>query len=229
MTIQSDVRKPSPGKLIDLFILDLNPVGINQKLYLHSGVNSSGGDIVFQGDTYSSFPIDVSGFEKSAKGSEKRPKVVISNYMGIITQYIQSINDLVGARVIRKRTLTKYLGTGSVDETVFYEDEYIVEQKVAETALSIELDLSSPLDFINKKLPARVAITNSCPWSYKSAINGSGCGWPGTDSSKWFDRNDTQVFTQQEDVCSQKLSGCKKRFGESEPLDFGGFPSLGRI
>lgn len=228
MPIEQDVRSLTPGNLIDLYEIDLRPIGVQIIIYVAPYSDENGGDILFQGTMYQSFPIIAGGFDRSGKGPEKRPKVTISNYSGILSQYMATTSDMIGAKVIRKRTLTKYLGTMTKDESSYIREVYYIEQKITESAEMIEFELSSALDFLDKKLPGRVCIANSCPWSYKSSINGSGCTWHGTDPSKWFDRYGNPVASADLDVCGKRLSDCKLRFGEFNALDYGGFPALGR-
>ncbi|RLA17453.1 MAG: phage minor tail protein L [Gammaproteobacteria bacterium] len=129
----------------------------------------------------------------------------------------------------RRRTLAQYLGTETPDSSTYIEDVYFIEQKSVENSLVVEFTLSSAMDFIGKRLPGRTAVANTCPWQYKTTENGSGCGWPGNDASLWFDASGNPVNDEAQDACGKRLSDCKLRFGEVEPLDFGGFPSLGRI
>jgi len=84
------------------------------------------------------------------------------------------------------------------------------------------------MDFVDKRLPGRTAVANACPWQYATTANGSGCSWPRTDPNKYYNQSGVQVFNQQQDVCGKRLADCKLRFGDDQPLDFGGFPSLGR-
>ena len=60
-----------------------------------------------------------------------------------------------------------------------------------------------------------------CPWKYR----GAECGYT---ASVYFDYNDESVI-QSNDVCSKKLSGCQIRFGQHNPIPYGGFPSAGLI
>lgn len=237
MAINNDVRKLNPGNLIDLYEIDLTTTGTSftgaSVLYLCPYNDNNGADLYFQGKTYAAFPIVFSGFERKGTGAETRPKATVSNYSGILSQYLQSAGDMVGAKITRKRTLAQYLNTASLDETTYAKEVYYIEQKTAETATMIEFDLSSALDLLDKRLPGRVAIANSCMWRYgpEAASVGdfsTGCGWPGNNPSKWFDRNGASVGSQSQDVCGKHLSDCKKRFGDTSPLDYGGFPSLGK-
>ncbi len=229
MSINDDIHKIEPGELVDLYVLDLNNIGQAIVYYFYPGLDENSQNIKFQGQIYTPFPMMIEGLQKRGTGAERRPKVTISNHLGLISALMSNHEDLVGATVERRRTLGKYLGTDIPDISTYTKELYFVEQKTNETPLVVQLDLASAMDFMDKRLPARTAVANSCPWQYKSTDSGSGCGWPGVDSSKWFDKSGAQVFTEQEDSCGKRLKDCKLRFGNSEPLDFGGFPSLGRV
>jgi len=229
MSINADVHKLEPGALIDLYVLNLNPIGVPEVHYFYPGVGDSNQQVKFQGQLYTPWPVKIEGLEKRGTGSEKRPKLTISNYMAVFTAYIELNNDLVGAAFERRRTLAKYLDTEVADITTYSKELFFVEQKTFEDPMYMEFELASAMDFVSKRLPSRIAISNSCPWQYSSTDNGSGCGWPATDNSRWFDKAGAQVFTAQEDTCGKRLTDCKIRFGVTAPLDFGGFPALGRL
>jgi len=228
VSINGDIHKLEPGALIDLYVLDLNSIGVGVVYYFYSGTDANFGNILFQGQTYSPWPVKIEGLEKRGSGSEKRPKAIISNYGQLITNELQTHQDLVGALVRRRRTFSQYLGTNVADSSAYAEELFFIEQKTREDAVAVEFELASAMDFVDKRLPGRTAIANACPWQYKTTANGSGCGWPGTDSNKWFDKSGNQVASAALDECGKRLSDCKLRFGADKPLDFGGFPALGR-
>ncbi len=229
MSIAIDVHQLEPGALVDLFVLDLNAIGVGVVYYFYAGLDTDLTPIRFQGQDYAAWPIQIDGLEKRGTGAEHRPKLAVSNFGGIITADLALHDDLVGALIKRRRTFAQYLNTETPDTSAYAEELFFIEQKNNENPLLVEFELASAMDFTDKQLPGRTAIANSCPWQYKTTLNGSGCGWPGSDSNKWFDRSGTQVFTEAEDVCGKRLTDCKLRFGADQPLDFGGFPSLGRI
>lgn len=228
MSLETDVAKLTPGALIDLFILDMSPLGLTDIYHFHPGTDANSQPIYFQGQSYAPWPLEINGVKKTGQGPEPRPSIIISNINGMLSTLLKSYDDMVGAKVSRLRTLAQYLNTADYNPNNFYLESYFVEQKPKENSLFIELTLASAMDFLDQQLPARRAVANSCPWRYKSTENGSGCPWPGTNSIMWFNANDEHVFTSAEDVCSKKLSGCKVRFKEA-PLPFGAFPALGRV
>lgn len=232
MSLQGDSHKLNPGALVDLYILDLNPIGVAQTHYFYPGVGVpvpqdplTTPGISYLGITYTPWPVEMSGFDKKGSGAETRPKAIISNYGGLITAELDLYDDLVGATVTRRRTLRQYIDNNLPD---YIDEIYFIEQKTVEDPTVIEFDMATAMDFIDKRLPGRVAVANACPWRYGSTANGSGCSWPRTDPSKWFDSNDNPVLSVGQDSCGKTLTSCKARFGATNPLDFGGFPSLGR-
>jgi len=233
VSIKGDIHKLEPGALIDLLVLDLTPVDVNQTggvltYYLYAGSDVDYGPIYFQGQNYDPWPVTVEGFEKRGSAAEKRPKVRISNFNRFVTKKTQQYDDLVGAIVKRRRTFAQYLGGSVADSTKYSEELFFIEQKTNENAIFQEFELSSAMDFVDKRLPGRTAVANACPWQYATTANGSGCSWPRNDPGKYYNAAGVQVFNQQQDVCGKRLADCKLRFGADQPLDFGGFPSLGR-
>jgi len=225
MTLAADLHKSAPGTLVDLYILDLNAIQIAEVYYFYPGTAADNTPLQYQGHTYQPWPIQITGFEKRGTGSESRPQASISNITGSISQLIDQHDDLIGAQLVRRRTLAHYIDANIAE---YAEEIYYIEQKTLENALVVEFTLASAMDFIDQRLPARIAIANACPWHYRSTANGSGCSWPGTDPTKWFDRDGNAVLTSEQDECGKRLSDCKLRFGANNELDYGGFPSLGR-
>jgi len=115
MTIQSDIQSLTPGAIVELFELDATVVGGAVTRY-HAGRNGLLNPLVWQGNTYDPFPIQAGGFEQNAQGTLPRPKVQISNITHMVDgqQYnvgvlVHAYEDLVGAKLTRRRTLVKYL------------------------------------------------------------------------------------------------------------------------
>jgi lambda family phage minor tail protein L len=108
VTIQQDIRSLSPTALIELFVLDATSVG-GTVTYFTSNTNPLRGNVVWQGQTYTPFPIDVEGFEIAGQGQLPRPKMRVSNTTGAFSALLLQFDDLLGAKVTRKRTLLKYL------------------------------------------------------------------------------------------------------------------------
>jgi lambda family phage minor tail protein L len=229
MTYPTDIvvelQKLSPSSIIELFELDLFSIG-GIKYYFHAGTNGLKQSIRWKGITYSPYPVEVSGFEFTGKGQLPRPRMVVSNISGAISILLLTYDDLLGAKVTRRRTMAKYLDaanfTGGVnpdaDPTAeFPDDIYYVEHKISENKQVVELELAASFDLQGVKIPRRQIIQNICPWRYK----GTECGYAGT---LYFTANDVPT-TLANDVCGKNLSSCELRFGTTAQLPYGGFPA----
>lgn len=189
--IRSEIQKLAPSVVIELFVLDLSLFS-QGSVYFHAGTNSLQQRLTWQGKTYEAFPIQVEGFEFNGNGQIPRPKLKVANVTGAITAMVLIYQDLVGAKITRKRTLAKYLDAvnfpGGVNPTAdptaeFADDIYYVDRKSRETRDVIEFELAASFDLEGVNLPRRQIVQNVCPWRYRS----SECGYTGTS---YFDAND---------------------------------------
>ena len=228
--ISSDIQKLNPGSLIELFEMDDSASG-GDILRWHNGVNEVGNNVVWQGRTYSRFPVEASGFERTGKGSLPRPTLKVSNVTGTIGALVREREDLVGAQVIRRRTFVRYLDAinfpgginPSADPNVGFPDEsWQIDRKVSENGIYVEFELAAAFDVQGVKIPRRQCIQNSCVWIYR----GPECGYTGS----YVDIAGNPTADPAKDVCSKRLGdGCKPRFGEFEALPFGAFPGCGMV
>ena len=226
--IHAEIQKLAPSAVIELFVLDLSLFGQGM-VYFHAGTNALQQRVVWQGKAYDAFPIQVEGFEFNGNGQIPRPKLKVANITGAITALVLTYQDLVGAKITRKRTLAKYLDAvnfpGGVNPTAdpsaeFADDIYCIDRKSRETRDVIEFELAASFDLEGVNLPRRQIVQNVCPWRYRS----SECGYTGTS---YFDANDQRVTASSQDICGKRLSSCQARFGQTAELPFGGFPAVG--
>jgi lambda family phage minor tail protein L len=229
MSIKGDLQQLEPGTLVELFVLDLSRFNApDPLLYFHAGTNELESDVIWQGITYTRYPIQATGFEWKSQGTLPRPHFAASNVTGVISALCRMYGDMVGAKVIRKRTLIRYLdaanfanGNPYADPNTYLPDDiFFVNQKTRESLDVVEFELATAFDVEGKQLPGRQVITNACPWRYR----GDGCGYAGPPVA---DINDNPTSDPAQDVCSKHLSGCKLRFGAGW-MPFGGFPGAGQ-
>lgn len=226
--ILADVQKLSPGTKVDLYEVDASVHGLGLLRY-HSGVNGLGNNIVWQGQTYIRYPIEISGLEKSASGTIPRPRVMMSNVGGTMAALLRQYGYFLGCKFTRKRTLSKYLDAvnfpGNVNPTAdpnsYFTDEiYYIDRIASETPEALELELAAAWDVAGKKLPKRQVIANVCPSLYR----GPECGYTGGAVAKI---DDTATSDPLLDVCGKRVASCKLRFGATAELPYGGFSSAG--
>ncbi|CAB4180548.1 Bacteriophage lambda, GpL, minor tail [uncultured Caudovirales phage] len=108
MTLRTDLRKLEVSNLITMYVLDPTALGGSIQRF-HNDSKFDGSNIVWQGNTYTRYPVEAKGFEFTARGKMPRPTIQVSNVLGTIGVLLRAYNDLVGATLTRKRTLYKYL------------------------------------------------------------------------------------------------------------------------
>lgn len=229
MTIQQDIQSLSPGAIVEMFELDTTSIG-GSVYRFHAGTNELHNALVWQGQTYSPMPIEASGFEMSSQGQLPSPTVKVANVTGILGALVRTLDDLVGSKVTRKRTMVKYLdasnfasGNAGADPNQYYPDEvFFVNRKVSENKVFIEFELASAMDVQGVKLPRRQVIQNMCPWVYRS----SECSYAGGAVATIHDVATSDI---NQDACSKRLIGCKLRFGQYSELPYGGMLGAGLL
>ncbi len=202
----------------------------DQTLYFHAGTNEISGSVVWQGQIYTPWPLKGTEFATPSQGSPARPKLQVGNFGGTISALCRQYEDLLWAKLKRRRTLVKYLDAVnfvSGNPTANPAEEYPVEtwfitRKVNETPASIEFDLGSPLDLQGVQLPRRQVVAGTCLWAYRSGE----CGYAGGPVATYAN---VPTSDPTKDQCSRTMTGCKLRFGNFAELPFGGFPGIARV
>lgn len=222
MSIPEDIQKLVPGNIVTLFEVNGSEFGAGV-LRFHAHKQAT--PIVFQGLSYSPWPVEATGFARTSDQPPK-PRLRVGNVNGVISLICAAYQDMVGAVVTRRRTFKKYLdavnfpeGNPTADPNEEFPPEvWYIERKSHEDNEYIEFELSSAMDFNGVLLPRRQIIANHCPWVYRSAD----CGYTGGPVAK---SDDTPTSDPAQDSCGKRLSSCKLRFGQNSELPFGGFPA----
>lgn len=227
MEVKSEIQLLSPTALIEMFVLDTTNLPGGKIDRFHAGTNALQQPLVWQGQTYTPLPIEAEGFDITSKGQLPRPKVRVANINGLFSAEVRKNDDLVGCKVIRKRTFARYLDAvnfpGGVNPDAnpnqhLTDDVWYIERKVSENRYIIEFELSSAFDLEGVQLPHRQIIQNTCQWKYRSAE----CGYTGGP----FDKND-KPCAPKDDMCAKRLSSCEVRH-INIIVPFGGFPGAVR-
>lgn len=193
-------------------------------------------NIIWQGQAYSPVTIRTDGLEVRGDGKPSTPTLVLGNQIdgiiGAVTQLCAFYNDFVGAELRVIRVLAKYLdkanfadGNPTADAQQYTDQYWTVNQKTHETlserSSEVAFELATPLTAQRKKIPAR-NITKYCDWAVKGQYRGESCGYTGT---AMFTQDGEPTDNPALDKCGGCLKDCKLRFGEHNPLPFGGFPA----
>ena len=159
MAIQQDLQQSVLSAVVELYEIDLNPIGVNQIFYLTPTPNGSD-SIVFDGKTYIPFPIQGDGWESASDGASPQPTLQVSNVTKYIQGYLFAYQDMVGAKVNRVLTLQSALSDPS---KVFSSQSYVIIQLETQTKDQIVFKLSSVLDTKMVKLPRRQVLRSVFP------------------------------------------------------------------
>lgn len=119
-SITSQIQKLAPSAIIELFELDLTALG-GDVYYFHAGSNGLTQNIQWQGQVYTAYPVKAQGFEYTVNGQLPRPRLFVSNAFGTITSILLAYNNMLGAKITRKRTLAKYLDWENFDYLYSYD------------------------------------------------------------------------------------------------------------
>src|SRR5690554_6648709 len=105
-----EVNSLKPTSLLELMILDARNIGLTNPepgyggLYrFHGGTNGVYSPIIFDGYEYKLFPFQTSDWVYDGKGPLPRPRIKLTNVKGFISNLVVNNNNLVGAKIIRKR------------------------------------------------------------------------------------------------------------------------------
>lgn len=179
MTLEADLQQGWHDAIVELIDLDLSPITNDSAdiFYFTNQLKPDDTKIQWKGNIYEPIPISSAGYEKSTTGQIAQPSLTVANVLGTFTQVISELDDLVGARVVRRRTLGKYLdGEPNADPLQeFPIDIFFIERKTQENSMIISWELASALDLEGLKLPRRIITQNYCQWRYR----GSECGYTG--------------------------------------------------
>lgn len=184
----------APTSLLSLYALDSRYISVNGALDLfHAGVNGLYRPVVFNGITYDPFPIDVEGFDIDGGGGIPRPRLRGSNVNGVLSRFLLTRGDLVGAKLTRIRVYARFLDDanwergnpyGTPDPTAAYEpDIYYVNRLVGENPEEVVMELSTPFELDGVQLPRRPILSTLCPFRYRDPET---CGYTGDPVSDRF-------------------------------------------
>ena len=230
--LKLDLASLEQDTMLELYEIDLtNLTNRNgqrgQIIRLHNGMNEVKQNVVWLGNEYQAYPIQGSDFESKAQGASNRPKLAISNLFGLVTGMVNDFGDCLGAKVTRTRIYAKYLDPVNFvggqnpqhDKNMKVSSIYYIEQMTSQSAESATFTLVIPTEFDNIMLPARMMMSNTCSWVYRSAE----CGYTGGAVADEKDQPTTDI---KKDKCSKCRTGCKLR---NNIRNFGAFIAINHL
>jgi lambda family phage minor tail protein L len=187
------------------------------------------GQLIWKGKRYIPFPITIEGYEMASRGTLPKPKMTFANhvqnayYNTFFTQIksqIRNIGDIIGLKILRRRTFLKYLDAvnfksngGIINDDDFQIDPdnnaelaadiYYIDRKLKENKNVLEYELSSILDLENIKLPLRTLYSTSCSFDYR----GEGCEYSETLNPYTTRKNQGKPIANDKDELITDLLG----------------------
>lgn len=185
-------QKNAPtNKPIYLYIV-YNYDGANNNLYLAEYDT----DIVYNGITYTRFPITHESIGENSQGEVEAVKVTISNVSRAIQSYLEQYDWRNKKVIIRLVWADQLADTDAYIDFTYFIDSYTANAQVAEFTLLPKIDI------LDVNLPSRLFSRNYCSWKFKSIE----CGYTGIETS-----------------CNKTQARCKEL---NNYLRYGGFPSV---
>lgn len=234
-TIETESQSLVTGNRVTLYQLDATDLGGG--VFYFTKRKGTSGNILFGGIEYIAMDIEATGFAWDGKGAFPKPVLRVNNVGGLLTSSIINYKDLVGATITRLRTFEQFLdGQPEADPNKFMTPDYFtIEQKTLANAIFIEWRLSSVIDATGMLLPGRQILRDVCSHRYRIWTGASfkDVDTPGSNVTcpykglNYFDENDRPT-SPQNDMCSKRLTGCKRRFGENGELPTWAFPGVDR-
>ena len=189
----------NPSAIITMFEINLEDILFNQGLVtqseidqekltvfrFHNSINLTSNSIFWQGKQYIAAPIHAEGFETSLKGSTPTPKLSMSvsdegiPLLAQLKDRLVQMGDIVGAKVTRIRTFSRFLDASNFVEGIppknFYPDPnselprdiYYIDRKSQENKNTIEYELAPIFETEGIKLPGRMVVANTCTANYR--------------------------------------------------------------
>lgn len=227
MSFNQSVQSSTVTGYITLYELDARRLGGDVYRFHGHNVADNGGVITWRGNTYQPLAITADGLEVRSDGRASTPSLTMHNTIGGVDGALRLLclhfGDFAGARLKVIHTLAKYLD--STDDDTYKVQHWYVEQKTSETSATTTFELSNPVDFEGLKIPVR-QITSYCHWATCGRYRGQECGYTGT-ARYTIDGKPTDDPTL--DRCGGTFGDCVLRFGDNQPLPFGGFPASSLI
>jgi lambda family phage minor tail protein L len=163
-TIQQAIQSPAAFAYVELFILDLSEIpGLGALTYYLTPSAGDTNTVVWGGDTFQPWPLEIVGVEASADGAPARPTLNIGNLDAnkLIGTLVFQYSDIIGAKVTYIRTFEPYLGgIGSISMPPL---KYVIGKKNAHDDRVISFELRSPLDKERSYLPNRQMLKRDFP------------------------------------------------------------------
>ncbi len=169
-----ELPKLEQSTLLELFTIDCTAFD-GEIYHICNQVNEKRQPVVFNGISYTPYPLEAKGFAVNAQGASTRPTLSVSNLFGLVTALVEE-NKIIGACVTRKQVYAKHLdavnfiaGNDNADPNAVTVSLFVVEAVKSLNKNIGVFTLALPCESDNLKIPRRIIISNTSPSAYKSS------------------------------------------------------------
>ncbi len=223
--IASDVQNLAVGNIVTLYELDLADIGSSTILYFTHSIDSDYTPIYFNAREYTPIHMQTSGWQTTGTETFPRPKMVVSNVLLTFAAYINTFDDLVGAKLTRRRTLEKYLdGKPEANPNAeFAPDIFKIRSLPQKTKMLVEFELTPYMDYEGIKIPKRQILRDFCRQTYRkwntetSSFDYTRISCPYASSYK-YTRLGRYTTDNTLDSCGKELTDCEMRYNGVKAL-----------
>lgn len=224
-----DAHASNIGNIVTLYQIDTSLYG-GGIIYLAPTTLENRQAVVFNGNTYTPFPIDAQGFEMQS-GKAPRPTFAVSNLQPLLVGGINEYRGLQNCKFVRMRVRRNELDdvNPNITEDFLNYDTFYINQATKITAVYVEFELITAMELANKQQFPRNKMVNYCNYIYRRWNSDTNtfdiddvnpCPYAGTQYFNEFN----QVVGRPLDRCSKTVEGCRLRFNTALP--FNGFPTF---
>ncbi len=154
------VTQIEQSAMLDLYEVDLSRFGGNVYRF-HDGMNGLLKPVIWQGNRYDPYPVQVTGLSMTAQGASARPKMTFANIDGLLTAINNDYDDALGAIVTRRQVMEQYLdavnfpdGNNQADPSREAVQKFVIEQRENSDSDFVTYVLALPTETDNAQIPA---------------------------------------------------------------------------
>lgn len=168
----ADLNLLSVDALVELIEIDASAPNIGSGVLRYCNqTDTNGGSVALGGNVYSPFPVEMTGIEHSTKDASNSPTLTIGNITSSWSTLILLYQDMIGAKVTRRKILAKYLDghPSAASSNGLPADVFYINRKLNENWQLVSFELGSELDVEGVMVPNMKCNANHCVVRYRSA------------------------------------------------------------
>ena len=228
INLNRDVQRLAVGEVVDLYEIDTTVIGFEEIIYWTPS-NKLGTGIIYGGKLYSARAVEITAVERSSVNEPPEVTLTITNVDKGGNSLLLTYRDLIGAKITKRRTFSKYLDFLADGVTVnpnastadqFIPEVWYVQQKKENSRVLVSWSLSAITKIDNQQIPRRRVLKTVCERRYRywdgaqlKYFAVSACPYSGAGC---WDRYGVAT-TPDKDECDKSDKGCALRFPDGLP------------